>query len=377
MTPNQNNTSNPTYSYAPPAQPNITYTGQPRKRNWWAYLLGCAVIFVLIACICFVPVFLIANIGSRSGDYVSGEDSNNIEQRTIVETGDRSALQMSKIAVINISGAITYSVPGERPQVGATSSNIIAQIQKAKKDDSVKAVVLRLNTPGGEVSAAEPICREIRALNSRKPVYAFIDSVGASLGYLLPNCASYIYSRPSAITGSIGVIVEAVDWYGVLEKIGGKVVFITNTQGTQKSGRDIYAEGSDTYKTYQEILDETYEYFVNAVYQGRKTTHPELTVNDIKQYANGRIFSGKQAKDVKLVDELGEFDEVISSIINRESGSFSGKKVDVIEYNIISNPFAELFGNLQTTLNSANLKEKPTTSQVRLLMQTGVVPIDN
>jgi len=367
------------YSYTPPAQtpqPQVVYVNQPKQKNWWKYLLGCGAVLFICSCICVVPTLFLASLSATVGESLTNNASKNIHQTTILTDGDNTS-EKAQIAVINITGAIDYSTPGQDFQSGAFSDNIIAQLQKAKDDSSVKAVLLRFNSPGGAVVAAEPICKEIKEVNKSKPVYSFIDSMGASLGYLLPNCSQYIYSRPEAITGSIGVILQAIDFYGVLEKLGGKVVFVTNTEGKQKSGEDIFDPNSETYKTYQKILDETYEYFITRVYEGRKLNNPSVTKEELKKYADGRIFSGNQAKELKLVDELGQFEEVISSMIKKEN-DLKGKYVEVVEYSLPIDPFSQLFMGANSALRSTDLKSNlEKNAGIKVMMQADLVGTTN
>src|SRR5260221_373925 len=248
------------------------------------FSVGC-IIFIFFACCIgsFISLFVFTSNSS------SGSVNKNLFLEHIIKSDLTST---NKIALVNISGEITYSVPGDtKPQTGATSDNIIAQLDNAQNDPTVKAVVLRMNTPGGEVNAATPICNKIDEVNKTKNVYTFIDSTGASLGYLIANCTDYIYARPTAITGSIGVILQAVDFYGVLENFGGKVAFVTNSQGAQKGGGGVFDSNSETYKTYQKILDESFDFFLGHVEKGRTG---KLTLDQIKVLADGRIYSGKQ-----------------------------------------------------------------------------------
>ncbi len=370
----QNSQKSTSYTYTQPVsgtQPQVVYVQNKKNKGWFFYLLGCVGCFALIAFSCLFLVLLINIISSGSTRFSGKNSSDNIDEVTLGNYGESNSMQSSKIAVIDITGEITYSLPGEESNAGANSDNIISQLKKAGDDSSINAVILRFNTPGGETTASEPICREIKNLNFKKPVYSFIDSMGASLGYLLPNCTKYIIARPASITGSIGVIIQAVDFYGVLEKLGGNVIFVTNTAGSQKTGQDIFVKGSETYNTYQKILDENYEYFLNRVYEGRKLNHPNISMDKLRTYADGRIFTGPQAKDIDLVDEIGEFDQAINSIIEKEN--LSGNKVEIVEYQITSSPFSQLFGGLTASLNNANIADRITHSETKVLMKTGII----
>lgn len=355
------------YQTVPPQQ--VVYVQKKSRFSWLVSIFGCGGCFLFILLLCIFPLMFISILTSGNSGITGRGD--NVQQTVIGELGNRDASESGKIVVINITGEITYSMPNETHSSAASSANIIAQLNKAKDDETVSVVLLRWNSPGGYTTAAEPICNAIKKTNETKPVYSFIDSQGASLAYLLPNCTKYIYARPAAITGSIGVIIQAVDFYGILEKLGGKVVFITNTAGSQKSGEDIFTPGSETYKTYQKLLDESYEYFIDKVYQGRIINHPSITKEQIRSYADGRIFSGAQAKAAGLIDETAEFDETITKILLREN--LAEKKIDIVEYQILSNPFANFFRTFEATLKNTDVKNQVANSQTVILMKEGII----
>lgn len=345
------------------------YSTNP-KRSVWKYLTCGGTSLLLILALCFGASLMLSSFTQISN---IGQSSTRIQKVLILSTGNNDSDETRSIAVINISGTIEYSVPGASTQYSNNYSQaIIDQLRVAKEDKKVTAVLLRFNTPGGAVPAAEPICHVIKEVDDVKPVYSFIDAQGTSLGYLLPNCSRYIVSRPSAFTGSISVIVQAIDFLGILENFGGKVVFITNTEGDEKSPQQIFNPESEQYKNIQKILDETYEYFVNTVYEGRKGK-TDITKDEIKTLADGRVFSGIQAKELRLVDEVGEFDDAIRIIIDNEN-IFKGKKVEVFEYSIMSNLFRDLLAGLNSNIQNASLeKQLDAAGGIQLLMRGDLV----
>jgi len=320
----------------------------------WKYLAGCGVPVLIILCfcslLCFCTFFFLASISQTAA---SLQDTTGIHERYLSGVDpltDPSILNKDKIAVINVTGMITYSLAGSTlVETGATSNNIISQLQKAQNDESVQAVILRLNTPGGEVNAGRPICNQIQKVRELKPVFAFLDTSAASLGYYIANCTQYIYSREGSITGSIGVLAQATDLTGILENLGARIQTITNTRGTLKTGDDVFDKNSETYRQYQRILDETYEDFINIVTEGR---NGKLTREEILKLADGRIFSGKQAASLKLVDELGEFDEVLARVLNNLELEF--QNTEFVEYYYLGNPFGGLFPGIFSQLQNLN-----------------------
>lgn len=181
----------------------------------------------------------------------------------------------------------------------------VESIAKAQKDESVKAVVILVDSPGGAVGASQEIYRSIEKLREKKPVVVSMGNVAASGGYYVSAPANIIYANPGTITGSIGVIIQQVDLSQILDKIGVKV-------NTVKSGenKDILYPNKPLTPEQRKILQDTvmdvYEQFLDAIVKYRKIDKEKL-----RQYADGRVFSGKQAKEIGLVDKLGNIQDAI------------------------------------------------------------------
>lgn len=178
-------------------------------------------------------------------------------------------------------------------------------ISKVQKDKSIKAVVILVDSPGGAVGASQEIYRSIEKLREEKPVVVSMGNVAASGGYYVSAPANVIYANPGTITGSIGVIIQQLDLSEVLSKIGVKV-------NTVKSGenKDILYPNKPLTPQQKQILEATvmdvYEQFLDAIVKYRKIDKEKL-----RQYADGRVFSGKQAKELGLVDKLGNIQDAI------------------------------------------------------------------
>jgi len=211
-----------------------------------------------------------------------------------------------KIAVISLTGIITMSsdnYPSEEGLVGWMKG----QLHEALEDRRVKAIILRINSPGGEVVASDMIYRAVVAARERKPVIACIDSVGASGAYYVAVGADHILATDLTITGSIGVILQTLTFADLMGKIG--IKSFTFKSGRYKDllnpTRDPTAEEQ---QLVQDLVMEVYEKFVGIVAAER-----ELAVADLKDgLADGRILSGRQAVDAGLVDELGYFEDAIA-----------------------------------------------------------------
>lgn len=183
---------------------------------------------------------------------------------------------------------------------------IVKQLKKMKDDDRVKAVVLRINSPGGTIGASQEITNAVIDLQqSGKKVIASMGDVAASGGYYIAAYADKIVANKGTITGSIGVISAALNFSGLMEKYGVKMNVIK-----QGKNKDLFAYWRDMTDEEREILEamskNAYEQFVEAVSKGRN-----IPMNELLEIADGRILTGAQALQVRLVDELGGMNEAV------------------------------------------------------------------
>lgn len=198
-----------------------------------------------------------------------------------------------KIGVVEVFGAI------------ADSRQIIEQLHDFRDNDNIKAIVLRIDSPGGGVGPSQEIHDEVKALDATKPVIVSMGSVAASGGYYIAASAREIVANPGTITGSIGVIMEFTNYQELLDKIGLSSVVV-------KSGeyKDIGSSAREMTSLEREILqdliDDVHRQFVAAVAMGRN-----LDEEAVRQIADGRIFSGRRAMDMGLVDRMGNLDVAI------------------------------------------------------------------
>ena len=192
-----------------------------------------------------------------------------------------------KVAVVEITGVIL------------DGHDVIEDLRRYQDDDSVSAVVLRVDSPGGGVGASQEIHDAVAELAAAKPVVVSMGSVAASGGYYVSCPAQVIFANPGTITGSIGVIMEFTNLEDLMKwmKIHPEVI----KSGEFKDTGSAYRPMTEAEQAYlQAFVNDVYEQFVEAVAQGRK-----MKPEDVKKLADGRIFTGRQAKALKLVDELG------------------------------------------------------------------------
>lgn len=201
----------------------------------------------------------------------------------------------NNIAVVDIEGILTKSRP------------IIEKLQRYQKNESIKAIVLRINSPGGGVGPAQEIHEELLKFKDKKHIVASMESVAASGGYYIACAAHKIVANPGTITGSIGVIIEFANMEELFSKIGLKSVVIKSGKykDIMSPTREISKEERDL---LQSVIDSVHSQFIEAVASGR-----QMPREKVKEIADGRIFSGEQAKALGLVDELGNLQDAIET----------------------------------------------------------------
>jgi len=202
-----------------------------------------------------------------------------------------------KIAVVDLEGVII------------SPKDTVKNLKKFADDDSVKAIILHVNSPGGGVAASEEIYREVRRIrdSKKKPIIADIETVGASGAYYVSSGATKIYSNNGSIVGSIGVIMEWTNYQDLLKwaKMKNVVIKTGEFKDTGNPARDITpAEQQYLQGMAQNMLGQ----FVATVADGRK-----MKQEDVKAIADGKVWTGEQAKSMKLVDEIGDFETVVDA----------------------------------------------------------------
>jgi protease-4 len=199
-----------------------------------------------------------------------------------------------KIAIIEIKGVIIDPQP------------VVEKLIKFRKNEKVKAVVLRIDSPGGGVGPAQEIHAEVKKVQLEKKVLVSMGSVAASGGYYIACAADRIIANPGSITGSIGVIVESLNVEDLFRKLGLRSTVIKS--GRHKDiGSPLRKMTPEEKKLLQGVLDSVHEQFIRAVAEGRK-----LPLEKVRSLADGRIFSGDQAKTLGLVDDLGNLQDTIA-----------------------------------------------------------------
>lgn len=229
----------------------------------------------------------------------------------------------AKVLLIELSGVISAQDGGGLVEQPNLVARLKEELTRAGEDPAVGAVVLRINSPGGTVTASDIMYHELKVFREKRkvPVIASIMDVGASGGYYVAVAADKIMVHPSTVTGSIGVIMLTMDAHGLLDKIGLEARAVTS--GPKKDmGSPFRAMTADERAIFQSVIDSLYERFLTVVKEGR----PNLSAERIRMLADGRIYSGEQAQALGLVDSIGYLDDAVE-LAKKQAGLAEAKVV--------------------------------------------------
>ena len=222
-----------------------------------------------------------------------------------------SGLADPEVAIVEVKGAI----------VDDEVEYVLRQIRQAREDSQVKAVVLRVDSPGGTVGGSDQIWRELETLRTRgKPVVASFGGMAASGGYYVSANADMIVAEPTTLTGSIGVKIELIQVAELMKKVGVATEAITT--GAFKDTGSMYRPMTDEERNrWKVVIDDAYHRFLRIVAQGRK-----LSLADAKALADGKVYTAREALDSKLIDRIGYLDDAIA-MVQTKAGLVSSRVI--------------------------------------------------
>jgi protease-4 len=314
--------------------------------------LGCLSIFLFVALcasVLFNMILGATTIGRWSGRSHDQETRPRFRE-TIVDHGKKGG---DKIAVITLRGVISSSVPGN---VGDSMvDDMRYALEQARDDDDVRAIVLEIDSPGGEVTASDVIYNAVVKTRAKKPVVVYMDSVAASGGYYIACGGKFLMANETTITGSIGVIIQTLNYEQLFNKVGlASVVFKSGKFKDMLNGaRPITPEEREY---VQGFVMSTYEKFLGIVAKERS-----LPADDLRNtVADGRILSGKDALDHKLIDGLGQIEDAFKKAKDLSNAS----EATVVKYNP---PYG--FGRLFRALGEARSSKLELTLPKQLMPQ--------
>lgn len=269
-------------------------------------------IFSSITAAAMLGITLLILIGTKSSDLKFGE----------------------KVGIIEITGIIT------------DSKSVIHNLKRFREDNSIKAIVLRIDSPGGGVGPAQEIFREIRKTVGVKKIVASMGAVAASGGYYIAAGTDGIVANPGTITGSIGVIIKFVNFEDLLSKIGLTPVVIKSGE-YKDTGSPVRKMTKEERKILQNFVDQIHKQFIIAVAEGRN-----MDQSKVEPLADGRIFTGEEAKNLGLIDRIGNLEDAVewagrmAGIEGKISAVYAKKKkLPFLKY-IIDSTLKDLANNL-------------------------------
>ena len=292
-------------------------------------------------CFCALALGLMGCISVDLRDVVSP----SLEEHEISRD---SAFTRDKILIVDISGHIRSGSRGLFSRT-TTPRSVKAILNKAAKDGRIRAVVLRINSPGGEVTATDIVHHHILAFKEETgiPVYASIMSLGTSGGYYVAATADEIYSHPTSVVGSIGVIARVPQLAELADKIGYSEVVLKSAKN-KDLGDPLRKMTEEQRAILQNTIDSLHERFLDVVVASRAGYH---TKDELRPIADGRTYTPAEALSVELVDGIAYLDEVI----DKAKASAGVKNARIVTYNHTAGHDSNIYSKLPTQLNLFNV----------------------
>ncbi|CAH2716062.1 Putative signal peptide peptidase SppA [Neobacillus rhizosphaerae] len=247
----------------------------------------------------------------------------NTSEHPFTEEVVKNGSELKKIVILDVDGVIQDT--GDSGSIlqnsGYNHQDFMKKLNNIKDDDTVKGVIIRVNSPGGGVVESAEIHEKLKEIqkDSKKPVYISMGSMAASGGYYISTAAKKIFASPETLTGSLGVIMEGYNYKGLADKYG--VDFVTIKSGQYKDIMSPTRKMTDEERQIlQKMIDNSYEGFVKVISEGR-----HLSIDQVKKIADGRVYDGRQAKEINLIDDFGYLDDVIVKM--KKDEKLNGAKV--------------------------------------------------
>ncbi len=320
----------------------------------WAALGIAAGLFLFSILVNIASTVATKSFGSWSDDLFAASNDEFLETTIVQGKGT------DKLLVLKVNGAIQDTGEDVRSffsSIGYQHQAFLRMIDHAKEDKNIKGIILRINSPGGGVVESAEIYNRLVEYKEKtdKPIYVSMGTMAASGGYYISTPADKIYAVPDTLTGSLGVIMQGINYSGLAEKYG--VTFETIKSGPYKDIMSPARDMTEEERTIlQSMVDNAYNGFVEVISKGRN-----LSENEVRKIADGRVYDGRQAKQLNLIDELGYFEDVIEAM--KEDHNMGD--IHVIEYET-NVGFGSLFSMSAKKLFSQDIE---VASLVQLLSQ--------
>ncbi len=276
----------------------------------WAALGIAAALFFVSVVINLLSSFALKGIDTDFTNFMASAEQPFTEE--VVNKGN----ELKKIVILDVNGVIqdTGETGSFLQSAGYNHQDFMKKLNYIQDDDSVKGIIIKVNSPGGGVVESAEIHDKLAEIQkkSKKPVYISMGSMAASGGYYISTAAKKIYASPETMTGSLGVIMEGINYEGLADKYG--VDFVTIKSGKHK---DIMSPTrkmtEEERQILQSMINNSYEGFVKVISEGRN-----ISIDQVKKIADGRVYDGRQAKDLQLIDGFGYLDDVVKQMKKQE-----------------------------------------------------------
>ncbi|MGJ7920418.1 signal peptide peptidase SppA [Neobacillus sp. LXY-4] len=272
----------------------------------WAALGIATGLFIVSILINTLSSFAFTEVDSGFTNLFATTDETFMEE--IVKEGD----EFNKIAVLDVDGVIqdTGDVGSFFESPTYNHRSFMEKLDYVKDDDTIKGIILKINSPGGGVMESAEIHDKLLEIKkeTKKKIYVSMGAVAASGGYYIATPADKIFASKETMTGSLGVIMQGINYSGLAEKYG--VDFVTIKSGPYKDIMSPTREMTEEERNIlQNMINNSYEGFVKVISDGRG-----IPSDEVKKIADGRIYDGRQAKELNLIDQYGYLDDVIANM---------------------------------------------------------------
>lgn len=321
-------------------QPTFTPRGRREEKKgslsrWLAWIFG--ILFVVSVGINIILAIVLAVDMVSAIEKLMKVTPKEKDYREVFVSGTPES--MNKILLVPIEGLLMDESEGWFMPAGESLiSSLRKKLDQAANDNAIKAVILEVNSPGGSITTSELIRHELARFKKKRrdvQIVGLMKDVAASGGYYIMMPCDYIIAHETSITGSIGVISKFINVEGLCEKIGVKF-FTIQSRERKDMGSPFREMTPEERQLFKAIVDEMYEKFLKVVEEGRKG---KLTRKEILDLADGMVYTGKQALEKKLVDEIGFFDNAVEKAM--ELARLANAKV--IKYSRPHSPLEWLF----------------------------------
>lgn len=314
-------------------------------------LLAKIVIVLCIICI-FVGFFKI----EKNSAYTDENNAKSSSSGSIITNANR-------IAVLELEGAIASSYESSFFSKEANASSLLKALINMQTDNEIKGVIIKINSPGGTVAMSQNIYNQIIKLREKKPVVVVLDDIAASGGYYIACAADRIIAQEGTLTGSVGVIFSFMDYHNLLiNKLSVNPVVIKS--GKYKDiGSGLREMTPEEQKLMQDIINDSYNQFVTAIVNARVNRHDNysiektaLTIQNLENHADGRVFTGRQAKKIGFVDMLGDIDTAKEIVEIMAQEKFKNKLPAKLVKYARKSSFSEYFSSFAEYNSKTNLQ---------------------